>query len=396
MRTGSWGHTAAMIGYVALLAVLDLEAQVPTEAQERAAALSVLVRDPAGRPVSGVEMLVSGADWHAGATDATGQVRFRVVPGLWDIAPSHGEFAILPTDHSVLLRNGESSGLEFRALPKTGVVRGRVVFRSPQPPALTGPLTAAAYAASRDGGSLPVSATRLSDEHAFQLAVPPGRWRIRLLEVVSDDVGREVLVEAGREADVEFNLDFQGHTGAAGFVFEAGLITERIGPAFSSTTVGLYAIGADGRPRVLARTQARADQTYAVLAPAPGGTATYVFAWRPGGFAVPAAVRSQAGVGAATFADFRFVPASGIVAGSVVDGANRSVQDAWVEVVSAVRFEDWMMWGRPIRALDGIFHIRVPQGPVLVRAWRESGRMSEPVRLSVSGSAPVTARLVVP
>lgn len=154
------GRTTIIAGWIALLAVLGLGAQVPGAAQERVATISILVRDPAGGPVSGVEVLVSGADWHEGTTDAAGQVRLRVVPGVWEVAPSHSEFAVLPTDQSVLVRSGGISALEFRALPKTGAVRGRVVFRSLLPAALTGPLTDGAYPATRDGGSLPVAATR--------------------------------------------------------------------------------------------------------------------------------------------------------------------------------------------------------------------------------------------
>ncbi len=392
------GSTIIVLATAAVLAgAIGLAAPAPMRAQERGAAITISVRDPAGRPVAGVEMLASGADWHTGTTDAGGQARFRVLPGLWEIAPSHGELAVLPTDRLVLVRAGENRGLEFQALPKTAAVRGRVAFRSPLPTALTTPLTAAAYAVGRDGGSLPVSATRLSEEQAtFHLPVPPGRWRVRLLEIASEDAGHEVVVEAGREADLEIGVDFRGLAGVVGLVFEAGLITERIGPAYSMTTVGLYTPWSGGRHRVVAQTQARADQTYAVLAPASSAGSNHAFAWRPGGFPVPAAHRVQGGAGTVAFVDFRFVPASGAVAGSVVDAANRSVPDAWVEAVSAVRHEDWMMWGRPVRALDGQFQMKVPLGPVLVRAWRESGGVSEPVRVSVSGGGPATVRLVIP
>ncbi len=285
--TGDGRSPCVEAALVVFFGMLGLATLIPVHAQERSAAITVSVHDPAGRPVPGVELLVSGADWHADTTDANGQARFRVVPGVWEIAPSHGDLAVLPTDRSVLVRSGESRNLEFQTLPKTGVVRGRVASRSPQPSALTGPLTAAAYAVGREGGSLPVSATRLSEEQAFHLPVPPGRWRVRLLEVGGEDDGREALVEAGREVDLEIGVDFQELTGATGLVFEAGLITERIGPAFSMTTVGLYTLGSGGRHRIVAHTQARADQTYAVLSPVPGGGPAYAFAWRPGGAAVP-------------------------------------------------------------------------------------------------------------
>jgi hypothetical protein len=121
-----------------------------------------------------------------------------------------------------------------------------------------------------------------------------------------------------------------------------------------------------------------------------------VFAWRPGGTAVPAAVRSAAAPGSASFADFRFVVNSGTLVGTVVDSAGRPVADAWVATVSGVRYEEWMMWGKPVHAPGGVFTVRVPLGPVLVRAWRDTRRMGTPVRVPVGSTHPLSVRLEAP
>jgi hypothetical protein len=236
----------------------------------------------------------------------------------------------------------------------------------------------------------------LREDRSFVLAVPPGRWRVGLLEVPQGVAARDVAVEPGQESQVDLEVDFQGLTGVVGLIFEAGLITERLGPAFSLTTVGLYAIESDGPHRVLAATQARSDQTFGVFAPVPAGTTLAAFAWRPGGTAVPAAVRSSATPGTASFADFRFVVNSGTLVGTVVDSVGRPVADAWIASVSAVRHEEWMMWGRPVHAPGGAFRIRVPLGPVLVRAWRDPRRMGASTRVSIGGTDPATVRLEVP
>lgn len=381
------------LAFLTILASLIIP--VGLSAQVQRGEISIIVRDPAGRPVAGAEVVAVGGDWHAAATDAAGQVRLSVTPGTWEIAILHADLAVMPPVRNITVRAGENRVAEFRALPRSARVKGIVRLLADPPAALTG-LSAAAYSSEVADGHLPVSVAPLAADRSFSLAVPLGRWRIGLLEIPRGIAVREVVVEQGQESQVELEVDFRVLTGATGLIFEAGLITERLGPAFSLTTVGLYAIEGDGQHRIIATTQARADQTYGIFAPLPAGTPVAVFAWRPGGTPVPAAARSYAAPGSASFADFRFVVNSGALTGTIVDAAGRRVPDGWVTAVSAVRHEDWMMWGRPIRALDGEFQIRVPQGPALVRAWRESGRMSEPVRLSVSGSAPVTARLMVP
>lgn len=190
-------------------------------------------------------------------------------------------------------------------------------------------------------------------------------------------------------------VDFRTLTGIAGFVFEAGLITERIGPAYSLTTVGLYAIDAWGFPRILATTQARADQTYAVLTPPPEGR-VHAFAWRPGWTAVPSAVRSAAGAGEVALADFRFVPNSGTVTGTIADAMGRPVADGWVATAPTVRHQEWMIGNRPVRSVDGTFRVRVPLGPLLIRAWRDPRRIGEMQRIQVPTPDPVSVRLVAP
>lgn len=364
--------------------------------QERTAEFVVVVRDPTDRPVAGSEVVAFSGDWHAATTDAAGQVRLQVAPGTWDVVVTHPDLAVVPSSRSVTVRTGERRTVEFQALPRSVEINGRIRFLS-EPPSTLAALHAAAYPESPAAGSLPVSVVALTDDRSFALHVPPGRWRIGLLEVVHAGVSRPVVAEPGQESRVELEVDFRGWglAGAVGLVFEAGLITERIGPAFSLTTVGLYATGADRQHRILATTQARSDQTYGILAPA-AGTALAVFAWRPGGTAVPAAVRIFAAPGEASFADFRFVVNSGTLVGTVVDGAGRPVAEAWVSVASAARHEEWMMKGRPVHALDGAFRMRVPLGPVIVQAWRDPRRPGEPQRVSVPSQAPVAVRLEVP
>ncbi len=375
--------------------VAGLAGSVASAVQERTAELVAVVRGPAGRPVSEAEVVASGGDWHAATTDGAGQARLPVTTGTWDVVVIHPDLAIVPSSRSVTVRTGERRAVEFQALSRSVEIKGRVHFRS-EPPSTLAALHAAAYAEDPAAGILPVSVVALSDDRSFALRVPPGRWRIGLLEVVHAGVSRPVVAEPGQESRVELEVDFGGLTGAMGLVFEAGLITERIGPAFSLTTVGLYAIGTDRQRRVLATTQARADQTYSILAAPPAGTALAVFAWRPGGTAVPAAVRVFAASGEAAFADFRFVVNSGTLIGAVVDGIGRPVAEAWVAVASAVRHEEWMMEGKPVHALDGAFRMRVPLGPVLVRAWRDPRRPGEQLRVSVPSQAPVAVRLEVP
>lgn len=375
--------------------VAGLAGSAASAVQERTAEFVAVVRDPAGGPVAGAEVSAFGGDWHAATTDGAGQARLPVAPGTWDVVVIHPDLGIVPSSRSVTVRAGERRAVEFQALPRSVEIKGRVHFRS-EPPLTLAALHAAAYPEGPATGSLPVSVSALAEDRSFALRIPPGRWRIGLLEVVHAGVSRPVVAAPGQESRVELEVDFRGLTGAAGLVFEAGLITERIGPAFSLTTVGLYAIGGDRQHRILAITQARADQTFAILAAPPAGTALAVFAWRPGGTAVPAAVRIFAAPGEAAFADFRFVVNSGTLTGAVVDGAGRPVAEAWVAVASAVRHEEWMMEGRPVHALDGAFRTRVPLGPVLVRAWRDPRRPGEPVRVSVPSPAPVVVRLEVP
>lgn len=364
-------------------------------AQARTGEIGVMVLDAAGRPVAGAEVVASGGGWHSAATDAAGQARMGVDPGTWEVTVLHPDLAVMPTIRSVAVRAGEARAVEFRALARSARIRGVVRFLSDPPTAVT-VLSAAAYPGEPGGGTLPVAVAPLAEDRSFSLAVPPGRWRVGLLEVPIGVAARDVVAEQGQEPEVALEADFRNLAGSAGFVFEAGLITERLGPAFSLTTVGLYAIEGNGHHRVLATTQARSDQTYAILAPIPAGTPVGAFAWRPGGAAVPAAARVHATAGATSFADFRFVASSGAVTGTLVDSAGRQVPDGWVAAVSAIRFEEWMMWGRPVHAPGGAFRVRVPLGPVLVRAWRDPRRVGAPVRVSVGGTEPVTVRLEIP
>ncbi|MDI6771185.1 MAG: carboxypeptidase-like regulatory domain-containing protein [bacterium] len=364
-------------------------------AQDRSGEIAVTVRDSAARPVAGAEVVAVGGDWHAGTTDAAGQVRLSVTPGTWEIAILHADLVVIPPVRSVTVRVGESRVMEFRALPRSARIKGTVRFHSDPPTALA-VLSAAAYSSEAADGTRPVAVAPLAEDRSFSLAVPPGRWRVGLLEVPSGIAARDVVVEQGQESEVALEVDFRTLAGAVGLVFEAGLITERLGPAFSLTTVGLYAIESGGQHRIIATTQARANQTYSILAPLPPGTPVAVFAWRPGGTAVPTAVRTFAAAGSAAFADIRFVVNSGTLVGTVVDPNGRPVADAWVTAVSAVRFEEWMMWGKPVHAPGGAFRIRVPLGPVLVRAWRDPRRVGTPLRVSVGSTDPVTVRLEVP
>lgn len=380
----------AFRGVLALLLI-----PVGLSVQVQAAEVTITVRDQAGRPVSGVEVVAVGGDWHTAATDAAGQVRLNITPGTWEIAVLHADLAVIPPLRSVTVRAGENMVTEFRALPRSAQIRGSVRFHSDPPTTLTA-LHAAVYSSEPADGTLPVAVAQLAEDSSFSLAVPPGRWRVGLLEIPQALVPRDVVVEQRQESDVALEVDFRTLAGAVGLVFEAGLVTERLAPAFSLTTVGLYAIAGDGQHRIVAMTQARADQTYGILAPVPPGAPLAVFAWRPGGTAVPAAVRAFAAPGSAAFADFRFVVNSGTVAGTVVDSVGRPVADAWVAAVSAVRFEEWMMWGKPVYAPRGAFRIRVPLGPVLVRAWRDARRIGGSVRVSIGGTDPVTVRLEVP
>lgn len=387
------GYRALAYSLWVLCAALLIAQGAP--AQERVGEIAVAVQDPFGRPVPGVEVVASSGDWQATTTDATGEAHLRVPSGTWDVVALHTELAVLPTARTVTVRSGESRAVEFRALPRSVEIKGTVRFRSEPPTALRG-LHAAAYPAIPTDGNYPVSVAQLAEDGSFSLAIPPGGWRIGLLEIPRGIDVREVVTEQGRESQVELEVDFRKLTGVTGLIFEAGLVTERLGPAFSLTTVGLYAFGADGQHRILAATQARADQTYAVFAQVPAGVPLAAFAWRPGGASVPAAVRSAATPGGASFADFRFVTTAGTLVGTVVDSAGRRLPNAWVAAVSAVRYEDWMMWGKPVHALDGAFRIRVPLGPVLVRAWRDPGRMGAPLRVSVGGTEPRTVSLEVP
>jgi hypothetical protein len=363
--------------------------------QGRASEIGVAVRDATGRGVAGVEVIAVSGDWHSVATDAHGQVRLQVTPGTWEITALHAELAILPTTQTATVRPGETAAIEFRALPRSAQIRGTVRFRSDPPPALRG-LHAVAYAAALAPAPLPVSAVPLAEDRSFALAVPPGRWRLGLLEIPHGTAAHDVTVERGHDAQVDLEVDFRGLTGVTGLVFEAGLITDRLGPVFSLTTVGLYAIGSNGAHRILAVTQAAGNQTFGVFAAVPAGTPLGVFAWRPGGTAVPAAVRSAAAPGSASFADFRFVVNSGTLVGTVVDSAGRPAADAWVATVSGVRYEEWMMWGKPVHAPGGVFTVRVPLGPVLVRAWRDTRRMGTPVRVPVGSTHPLSVRLEAP
>lgn len=389
----SW-HRTAVLALGALCAAL-IAADVVATAQDRHGEITAVVRDTAGRPLSGAEVVASAGDWHTATTDGVGQARLPVATGTWDVIVIHPDLAIVPSSRSVTVRAGERRAVDFQALPRSVEIKGLVRFRSEPPSTLTA-LHAAAYAEDPATGVLPVSVVALSDDRSFALRVPPGRWRIGLLEVVHAGVSSVVVAEPGLEPRVELDVDFGGLTGAMGLVFEAGLITERIGPGFSLTTVGLYAVGADRQHRVLATTQARSDQTYGILAAPPVGAALAVFAWRPGGTAVPSAARVLAASGQAAFADFRFVVNSGTLTGTVVDATGRPVAEAWVCAASAVRHEAWMMEGKPVHALDGAFRMRVPLGPVLVRAWRDPRRPGEQIRVSVPSQAPVAVRLEVP
>jgi hypothetical protein len=364
-------------------------------AQDRVGDLVITARDAARQPVSGVEISIDGGDWHTATTDASGLARIRVTPGYWDVVGLHTEQAVVPTRVTVGVRAGESRTIELTAMPRAATIQGRLALQSPLPVILER-LHAAAYPADLAGGTLPVAVAPVSEDGGFTLRVPPGRWRVCLLEIPQVVAERELTVTSGQEATAHLQVDFRALTGVAGFAFEAGLITERIGPVFSLTTVGLYTIDARRGPSILTTTQVRADQTYAVLAPAPPESDVYAFAWRPGWTAVPSALRNRARSGEVAFADFRFVPNSGTVTGTVVDPMGRPVSEAWIGVASAVRYEEWMMGNKPIRTVDGTFHVRVPLGPILIRAWRDSDRPGEPQRVQVPGAAPVAIRLATP
>ncbi len=363
--------------------------------QVRLSEVTVMVHDATGRPVPGAEVIAVGDDWHTVVTDASGQARLSVTPGAWEVVVLHGALAVVPTVQTVTVLASERKVVEFRALPRSAQVTGGVRFLAEPPPALRR-LHVVAHSTDPVQAPLPVSIAALADDHSFALAVPPGRWRIGLLEVPLGITVRDVMVDPGQVIRADLEVDFRSLVGVTGLVFEAGLVTERLGPAFSLTTVGLYAIGRDGAHRVLATTQAAPDQSFGIFAPAPAGAPLGVFAWRPGGTAVPAAARSVAAPGSASFADFRFVVNSGTLTGTIVDATGRPVADAWVAAVSAVRYEEWMMWGKPVYAPGGAFRIRVPLGPVLVRAWRDPRRIGGPVRISIGSTDPVTVRLEVP
>ncbi len=370
-------------------------AHVVQPAQPGAGGIVVAVSDGAGRPVAGAEVIAFGGGWHSAETDSAGRARLRVDPGTWEVVVLHPDLAVVPTAATIAVRAGEARTAEFRAMQRSARIRGAVRFQSDPPTAIT-VLSAAAYPGEQAGGTLPVAVAPLAEDRSFSLAVPPARWRVGILEIPVGIASREVLAEHGQESAVALDIDFRNLVGAAGLVFEAGLITDRLGPPFSLTTVGLYGIAGDGQHRVLAVTQARSEQTYAVLGPAPAGVQIGAFAWRPGGAAVPAAARLHATAGAVSFADFRFVSSSGTIHGTIVDSSGRQVPDAWAAWASSIRFEEWMMWGRPIHAPGGAFAARVPLGPVLIRAWRDPKRPGGVVRVSVGGTDTVSVRLEVP
>ncbi len=98
----------------------------------------------------------------------------------------------------------------------------------------------------------------------------------------------------------------------------------------------------------------------------------------------------------AYFADFQFVPNSAFLTGSIVDTAGRVVTDAWVGIASAVRYQEGMHWGKPIRVFGGTFRIRVPAGPLNLWAWRPFLSPGAPMRVNVSRAQQVTVTLEVP
>lgn len=71
--------------WVALAVSLDVSAQAQTSE------IAVIVRDGAGRPVSGAEVVAVSGDWRTVATDGGGQVRLQVTPGTWEVMVLHGE-----------------------------------------------------------------------------------------------------------------------------------------------------------------------------------------------------------------------------------------------------------------------------------------------------------------
>jgi hypothetical protein len=389
-RVARWVR-AGLVGVVMIAAV---PRPYHASAQGGTGELIVTARDGADRLLAGVEVSLDGPDWFSGQTDGAGGIRWRVAAGQWDVVVTHDELAMIPTRASVAIRAGETRSMSVRGLPRSGEIRGRVTVTAP--PTILTTLHVAVYPVDANAGDLPIAVAPVAEDLTFALAVPPGRWRVGPLEIPVSTKHREVAVEAGQPADVGLDADFGSLTGAAGFAYEAGLVTERIGPRFSLTSVGLYVIEGTTRPRITAMTQVRTDQSYAVFMASQDGAAPHAFAWRPGWSAVPAAYRLSARTGDAAYADFRFVPNSGALAGTVTDEQGRPVPDAWVAVVSAVRFEDWMMWNRPVRALNGGFSLRVPLGPVLVRAWRDPRRPGEPTRVQVPASSPATLRLRVP
>ncbi len=96
-------------------------------------------------------------------------------------------------------------------------------------------LHVAAFPIDRERGSLPIAATAVNDERTFSLALPPGRWRISLLEF-PDLVGQEVMLTESPDVTVDLDVDFRQLTGFAGLVYDAGVITDRFGPPCSLTT----------------------------------------------------------------------------------------------------------------------------------------------------------------
>lgn len=60
----------------------------------------------------------------------------------------------------------------------------------------------------------------MAEDRSFSLAVPPGRWRVGLLEIPRGIPARDVAVEPGQDSQVDLAVDFRGLVGAMGLIFE--------------------------------------------------------------------------------------------------------------------------------------------------------------------------------
>ena len=112
-------------------------ATVPLSAQQQFGSLAVLVEDSAGRPVSGVEIVVDGAEAAIDLTDIQGKVVFPVGAGEWRVIAWHSQFVLVPTVQQVSVRPGSPAAIRFQSFQRTARIVGTIRFASDPPPGVS-------------------------------------------------------------------------------------------------------------------------------------------------------------------------------------------------------------------------------------------------------------------